>query len=275
MVGGLAPMVKNLDAPYDKLYGKIAQRNKSYYAKFPEDVQRLKTLARYLAKQDEGKLALPSGSNLSVPRLRQLGILLGFHGGVDTIHEMIFRMHNDLEMFDLFTRPTLAAFENLTWFNESILYALLHEPCYLQGAAANWSAERMMKCHPEFLNTGTENSDEDSNRPILFTGEMIYREMFQDFDELRPLLDTADVLAKNSDWPDLYDEAQFAKNEVPVYAASYIDDMYVDYGFAKDTASQVQGLKTFETNRHYHDALSGLAEESVKQLFALRDDVID
>lgn len=49
--------------------------------------------------------------------------------------------------------------------------------------------------------------------------------MFEDYESLRPLGETADILAQTSDWPDLYDEEQLARNEVPVYAASFYDDL--------------------------------------------------
>lgn len=99
--------------------------------------------------------------------------------------------------------------------------------------------------------------------------------MFNDYDELRPLLKTADILAATEDWPELYDEVQLAKNEVPVYSATYIEDMYVHYDFARDTASKIKNCKTFVTNVLYHDALTHKTDEVMKQLFALRDDTID
>lgn len=99
--------------------------------------------------------------------------------------------------------------------------------------------------------------------------------MFDDYDELSKLKETADVLAKIDDWPDLYDEQQLAKNEVPVFSASYIDDMYVHFDFAQETASKIGNCKHFITNVMYHNALGGKSEELMRQLFALRDDVID
>lgn len=103
----------------------------------------------------------------------------------------------------------------------------------------------------------------------------IFRDMFSDFDELRPLLAAADILAHTTDWPELYDERILAKNEVPVYASLYTEDMYVHFDFARDTASKLSNCKTFITNVMYHDALSRKTDELLKQLFALRDDTID
>ena len=99
--------------------------------------------------------------------------------------------------------------------------------------------------------------------------------MFTDFGELRPLAETAELLAQDSDWPALYDEAQLAKNEVPVYAVTYIEDLYVDFDFAQETARKIKGCKQLITNSLYHNAVNVKSEEVMKGLFALRDDVID
>lgn len=57
--------------------------------------------------------------------------------------------------------------------------------------------------------------------------------MFKDYDELQNLLETADLLAHAEDWPELYDEAQLAKNEVPIYSAVYIEDMLVHFDLSR------------------------------------------
>ena len=57
--------------------------------------------------------------------------------------------------------------------------------------------------------------------------------MFKDYDELRDLQETADLLAYADDWPELYDETQLAKNEVPIYSAVYIEDMFVHFDLSR------------------------------------------
>lgn len=99
--------------------------------------------------------------------------------------------------------------------------------------------------------------------------------MFNSYTELAQIKETADILASTSDWPALYEEDQLAKNEVPVYAASYVDDMYVHFDLASHTAAKIRGVKQFITNTMYHDALRSRSDELMKQLFALREDSID
>lgn len=104
---------------------------------------------------------------------------------------------------------------------------------------------------------------------------MVFDWMLDDYSELIKLKPVGDALASYADWPDLYDEEQLAKNEVPVYAAVYVDDMYVDYGFSMETAGRIKGCKTFITNAMYHDAVRSKMDDVTKNLFALRDDCID
>lgn len=91
--GGLPPLVNDPDPVYARTYGKhlclwnvstltnqliekVDQRNQAYYAKFPEDVERVKKIMQYLTAN---QVALPSGW-LTPARFQQLGIVFGFHG---------------------------------------------------------------------------------------------------------------------------------------------------------------------------------------------------
>ena len=99
--------------------------------------------------------------------------------------------------------------------------------------------------------------------------------MFDDYIELQSLKEIADLLAQMDDWPDLYDTEQLAKNKVPVYSSTYVDDMCCHFDYTRETASRIQGCRQFVTNTMYHDALTSKSEDLMKELFALRDDVID
>lgn len=99
--------------------------------------------------------------------------------------------------------------------------------------------------------------------------------MFTSYTELSQIKEAAEILATTTTWPALYDEEQLAKNDVPVYAASYVDDMYVHFELASRTAAKIRGVKQFITNTMYHDALRSKSDELMRQLFALRDDSID
>ncbi|SLM35346.1 proline iminopeptidase [Lasallia pustulata] len=265
--GGLPPLVKQPDEVYQKLCENVIKRNQAYYQKFPEDVKRAKDILKVL---EEKRIKLPTDGDMTAARFVQLGFYFGFHGGMDTVHDIVLRCTSDLDQFGFLTRPTLAILDGILPFDNSVLYALIHEACYCQGAASNWSAERMIAKYPQF-----HRDFPKTGKPLYFTGEMIFRHMYNSFPELKALAETAEILAEVDDWPDLYDEAQLAKNEVPVYSATYVDDMYVHFDYARETASKIKNCKHFITNVWYHDALAGKSDELMKQLFALRDDVID
>jgi hypothetical protein len=255
------------DEVYKRLYVKLRQRNEAYYAKFPGDVERVKTVMHYLSRFGDGKIKLPSDGNLTRRRFRAMGIALGMHGGIDMVHDIVLRASNDIELFGHLTRGTLAAIDQSSQFDNHLIYAILHEPIYCEGQAPRWSAHRVQVQFPEF--------DVDTDGPVYFFGEMIFPWMFEDYAELRKVQDVAERVAADSSWSPLWDEEQLARNEVPVYAASYVEDMYVDAGFAHETAAKIKGCKVFTTNVMFHDAIRSRMDEVVRQVFALRDDVID
>ncbi len=113
------------------------------------------------------------------------------------------------------------------------------------GATA-WAAERAMAEHPDFA------EDRD---PLLFTGEMFYRWMFEEVRALAPFGGAADLLAAYDDWGPLYDLDRLAANTVPVLAAVYFDDMYVDSGLQLETARYVGNVRAWVTNEFEHDGL--------------------
>jgi hypothetical protein len=132
-------------------------------------------------------------------------------------------------------------------FEPSPIYAIFQELCYTEGAAANWSAERLRTEYPEF--------DYAPDQPLLFTGEMVYPWMFDEYAALRPLREAAHILAADTAWPPLYDKAVLQQNTVPVAAAMYYDDMYVERALSEETVSFIKGIKVWATSEYEHNAL--------------------
>ena len=84
---------------------------------------------------------------------------------------------------------------------------------------------------------------------------MIYPWMIDADPVLAPLREAADLLAERDDWPPLYDPSRLAATEVPVAAAVYYDDMYVDRELSLRTAGAIRGLRTWVTSEYEHDGL--------------------
>ncbi|KAG0651168.1 Proline iminopeptidase [Hyphodiscus hymeniophilus] len=273
--GGLAPIGRTADQVYKATFQRVMERNTEYYSKFPEDVEIIHNLALHI--KSKGGLPLPSGGVLTVRGLLTLGRNFGFEGGLDLVHDLILRATSDLRQFQLITRPTLSALESSLSFDDTVLYAVLHEPIYNEGVASNWAADRVGRTLREFqwLSGSPQSPSTVREMPLYFSGEMIYPFLFDLFPELEKLKNVADILAKYSGWPELYDEWQLARNEVPLYAATFVNDMYVDFGLAQETAKLVKNCKQYITNSMYHDAIRSQTDEVMKKLFALRDDSLD
>ncbi|KAI2640536.1 alpha/beta-hydrolase [Hypomontagnella submonticulosa] len=279
ITGGLAALDKGPEEVYQATYKRCIERNKAYYKKFPGDIATVKWIAEKIRELGGEKgIPLPAGGFLTVQRLMTVGMNFGAHGGVDRVHNYVVRMKADLDNFDMFSRSTLHELENDVQWDTTPIYTLLHEPCWCPGPgiAGKWAAERVGAGLDEYqwLRKDWQGPASLGDKPLYFSGEMIYPFHFETCSELIKLKETADILAKFDQWKPLYDMEQLAKNEVPVYAASY-NDMYVDPDFARVTASRVKGIKVFETNVLYHNALRSHPEEVIPQLLKLRDDSID
>ena len=109
-------------------------------------------------------------------------------------------------------------------------------------------------------------------RPLRFTGEMFFPWMFEEIRLLRPFGPAVDVLQRRTDWPARYDHARLAANEVPVVAAVYFDDLYVDADLQLQTASEVANLTTWVTDEWEHDGVGASGGEVVRHLQRMLDE---
>jgi len=191
----------------------------------------------------------------------------GAHGGIDGIHQIVFRAFNDLELFSKISYKTLQLIEQQQSFDGNPLYAILHEPIYCQGRAANWSASRILQKHEQF--SWSQVQVQGDSVPLFFSGEMIFPSMFDDYANLRPWKGAAEILAKDDSWGNLYDLDQLAKNEAKVSAVTYFNDMYVDFDFAQQTASKIKNTEQYITNQLVHDGIREDSRDVVKTLCKL------
>jgi hypothetical protein len=92
--------------------------------------------------------------------------------------------------------------------------------------------------------------------------------MLEDYGALGPLRKASQLLAER-EWPSLYDPDQLARNDVPVAAAIYPDDMYVDRVLSEETAARIRGLRVWLTNEYQHDGLRVDGERILDRLIDL------
>ena len=74
------------------------------------------------------------------------------------------------------------------------------------------------------------------------------------------------MLLAEHPWPRLYDADRLARNEVPVAATIYTNDVYVERAFAAETAALIPGLRAWETNEYEHNGLRADGERVVGRL---------
>lgn len=273
--GGIPPIGKTAQEVYEATFKQVEKRNRHYYEKFPEDEAVVHDLALHIAGRNG--VHLPGGGTLTVRRFLMLGLLFGGVGGLDAVHAIVVRMRSDLSQFSTFSRPTLSIIEKAVGLDDNIIYAILHESIYCEGTASNWAADKVGRGleHWHWITGAPRTPKSVREHPLYFSGEMIYPWCFELYPELKKVKGAADILAKTSDWPSLYDEYQLERNEVPVYAASFVDDMYVDFGLVQESVEKIKGVKQYITNTMFHDAIRSNTEDVMKQLFKLRNDTIN
>jgi pimeloyl-ACP methyl ester carboxylesterase len=245
ITGGLPGLSATADDVYRRTYPTVARKNAAHYGRYPDDAEQARGVARYLADHE---VRLPDGGLLSVEAFQSLGSLLGQSTGSHALHYLLEDPFAGADLSDAF----LYAVQAQLSFAGAPLYALLHEACYAQGCATRWAAQRIRTEFGEF-DPGPALDEEPA--PLLFTGEMIYPWMIDADPVLRPLRDAAGLLAERDDWPPLYDPSRLAATDVPVAAAVYYDDMYVDRELSMATAHAIRGLRAWVTNEYEHDGL--------------------
>jgi pimeloyl-ACP methyl ester carboxylesterase len=243
LTGGLPALGPRIDEVYARTYANVLERTHRYYERYPGDRDRVRRIHDRVAN---GELRLPSGDRLTWRRFRQLGQMLGMSDGAEKLHYLLelppdspgFR--HDLESAGSFARNPI--------------YAVLHEASWADGGTTRWSAARMLPSEYE--------------APELLTGEHVYPWMFEDYGELAPLREAAHLLAER-EWPRLYDPEVLASNEVPVAAAIYTGDMYVERAFSEETAARIRGARTWITNEYEHNGLRADGERILGRLIDL------
>lgn len=243
VTGGIPGTPASGDEVYRRTFDRVAAKTARYYQQHPQDVAAVAAIADRLAL---GDVLLPDGDTLTVHRFQALGIDLGMKPGPDRLHWLVD---------EAFVRPGrlshgfLEQVQTRTSSAGSPLFWTLQESIYGDGSngPTAWAAQRARDERPQF---GPDQ------RPLLFTGEMAFPWMFKDVRLLRPFAPAVHELANRTVWSPLYDPDRLAANEVPLAAAVYFDDMFVDSGLQLDTLSRLGNAQAWVTNEYEHDGLA-------------------
>lgn len=241
ITGGLAPVTgRSVDEVYAATWARTREANQRFHARYPGDLERLRSVLRRLDDED---IRLPNGDRLTARRFRQAGLWLGDSTGFERLHHLL-----ELPV----TSPAfLWDAQQASPWERNPIYATLHESCYADGGATRWAAHRL--------------APEDALSGELLGGEHVFPWMWDDHAGLHAHREVTHRLAEHG-WPRLYDADRLARNEVPVAATVYVDDMYVDRALAEDTARRVRGLRAWITNEYAHNGLRADGERIVGRL---------
>jgi pimeloyl-ACP methyl ester carboxylesterase len=261
ITGGIPSLTCATDDIYRATYPRVIAKNRRYYERYPDDVARVRNIVTHLTTHD---VRLPGGARLTARRFMQLGLSFGMSDGYEPLHYLIEEAFLDVTSKGDGRQMNwnfLKTIEHEQFLETQPIYALLQEACYTQRVASNWSAERIMRDFPEF--------DLTNQGELLFTGEMIYPSMFDEFPLLQPLKAAANILAQKTDWPMLYNVDRLRNNRVPIAAAVYSDDMYVPREFSEETAQIVPNMKLWVTNEYEHNGLRADGERILDRLLKI------
>ena len=263
--GGLPSLDAHADNVYRAAYPRIRRASEKFYARYPQEVEHVRRIVTHLASRE---VVLPGGAVLTPEAFQSLGLMLGASDGIDGLHYLLegalITVNGETELSDAFQE----AVQHHLSFAGHPIYALLHEPIYAQGGKpTSWSAERVRSEFPEFDAARATSGA----APLLFTGETIHPWHFRTDPALRPLREVADILAERTDWAPLYDASALARNTVPVAAAVYAEDMYVDVEHSKQTAAKIKGLRRWLTDEYEHDGLRSSGDAVFERLLRMAD----
>ncbi len=243
ITGGLSPIGRPVDDIYGATYRRLIDKNLRYFERYPDDRARVRDILARLEGED---VLLPSGDRLTARRFRQLGLWLGDSAGFELLHHVI--------ELPFGSQAFLHDAEAGVRFGRNPIYATLHESSYADGVPTRWSAARLLP--------------DEVEQEQYFTAEHVFPWMWDDYVGLRPQKEPARILAEHP-WPALYDADRLRRNEVPVAATIYVNDLYVERDFAEETAATIRGLRTWETDEFEHNGLRADGERVLGRLIDL------
>ncbi|MCL1094789.1 alpha/beta fold hydrolase [Shewanella kaireitica] len=258
ITGGIPSLNRSADEVYQATYLRVITKNNDFFARFTDAQDLVKALAQHIS---ENEVRLATGEQLTVEMLQLLGINIGMEQGPESVYYLLEHALITTASGTIVNPLFLAHFCQLLDYNTNPIFALLHESIYCQNSASNWAAHRVRQQYPQF--------NYSVDKPFLFTGEMIYPWMFEQFNNLKPLKEAAAMLAEKSDWPMLYQPTKLAENKVPVAAAIYSEDMFVEMRYSLETAAKVGNLKYWLTSEYEHNGIRMNGEHILDRLIAI------
>ena len=259
ITGGLPPIDHHPDDVYRATYPRVREKNRLYFERYPDDVQRVRDIVDYLLKND---VRLPCGDPLTPQRFQQLGMSFGMSDGFEPVHYLLEEAFIDGAYGQEISYTFLRGVENAQHFDTNPIYALLHEPCYAEGTACNWSADRVRAEFPEFAIT--------PDRPVLFTGEMVYPWMFDEYRALQPSQGSrAHSGAVRRLAAPVRQGSLCSRTPCPPRRRCTTTTCTSIALLSEEAASFIKGIRVWATSEYEHNGLRADGEKVLGRLFGL------
>lgn len=243
--GGISAINTPLEEVYSCTYATLAEKSARHYQYFPEDK---KAISALLSLANAQEIFLPDGTMVTASMLRSLGTMLGASGGHERLHWLL-----DLPVDSTQFLHQLA--QALPFSASNPIYYVLHESCYADGFATNWTAERIL---PEVF-----QADQ-----TLLTGEHVFSDWLDHRQGYAPWKETALLLAQHK-WPRLYDEQVLSQVKTRGAAAVYVDDAYVPLHYSCATGNMMSGVQLWITNEMEHNGLNAAGSKTIDRLIQM------
>ncbi len=268
VTGGVPPVGRTAAEVYRATFGCLDRRVADLDAAHPQARVTLAGVAEHLDRPQTREL-LPTGEQLTVARLQEVGIVLGGAAGTDRLAHLAA---------DAWARPGrqlstafLAEVAAVVSYAHHPLYALLQESIYAQpGQRTGWAAQQVRQ--QLGIPTGPQPGDGAAVLPL--TGEMVFPHDLDHDPDLRPLAEAGQLLADRLWDRPLYDPVALAANRVPVAACVYDQDVYVDPGLSAATAAATGSVHVVRDGVHHHDGLRRDAPGVLDPLAAALGDLV-
>lgn len=242
VTGGTPHIPMNAREVYEHTVPRMMTKTRQYYQRYPDDEAQVSRIADIVSS---GDVVLPNGDPVSVRRLQMLGGDFGMKPSFERMHWAIDTAFTSPDSDELSDGFLMELFSSTTSYGGE-LYWVLQEFIYANEEIEpiNWAAHHVLRETPEF---------DEKARPLMFIGEAALPEIFEEDSALHAFKPAMDVLMQDTSWGKIYDIDQLKRNDIPVYAAVYFDDMYVDSGLQLDTLSRVGNSHAWVTNEFEHD----------------------
>ncbi|RKW71046.1 alpha/beta fold hydrolase [Galactobacter caseinivorans] len=268
ITGGLGELRGDAATVYRATFPRIAAREAEFLGRHPQDAARLSQVydvvrSRRAAGEPE---RLADGREVTELTVQHLGMFLGGNTRVEGLHYALEEAVVQVDGQDRLSASFLSTLQSQLDHRANPLYWLLQESIYSSGQSTRWAAQRVLdESFPQFR--------QDAERPGLL-GEMALPADYEQDPALIPLAPLAHALAEYQGWGPLYNTAQLAANTVPVAAAMYTDDIYVDRELSLATAAAVRGVQVWESDEFHHDGIGDNPDLIIGALLAMTDAAI-